>query len=183
MNLTEVVACVDVDKFISCRPDSVNGKSALVRVVISPFSPTFSAPFSTSPPRLMLDLSLTPTRLIDPATRPPLQIIEPERPSLFRNFEVLVGVARLAGLLMLLKMRHRRKAAEYGVRLRLLLEQMGGLWFKVGQLLSLRLDILPLEVCRELGQLQNRGIGFPGVLARQVLERELNGPIEDTFAE
>lgn len=133
--------------------------------------------------RLLLNPSLTPTRLVDPQTRAALRIVEPERPSTFRNLQILYGVAHLAILLTLLKLRHRGKATEYGVRLRQLLEQMGGLWFKVGQLLSLRLDILPIEVCRELGKLQNRGIGFPGELARGVVEEELGGPIEETFSE
>jgi ubiquinone biosynthesis protein len=131
----------------------------------------------------MLDPSLTPSRLIDPATRPPLLIIEPERPSAFRNLQVLWGVMRLSFLLLMLKLRHPGQAQASGARLRQLLEEMGGLWFKVGQLLSLRLDILPVEVCRELGKLQYQGIGFPGDIARQELERELNGPIEETFSE
>jgi len=132
---------------------------------------------------VLLDQALTPTRLVDPKTRPALRIVEPERPSTFRNVQVLYGVVRLAVLLILLKLQRGRNATEYGIRLRHLLEEMGGLWFKVGQLLSLRLDILPIEVCRELGKLQNRGIGFPGEIARQVVERELGGPIDTTFSE
>jgi hypothetical protein len=60
----------------------------------------------------MLDPALTPTRLIDPKTRPALLIVEPERPSVFRNLEVLVGVARLSVMLLMLKLRGRSRAAE-----------------------------------------------------------------------
>jgi ubiquinone biosynthesis protein len=131
----------------------------------------------------MLDPSLTPTRLVDPQTRPKLRILEPARPSRFRNVKVFLGVARLAWTLILLKLHRRGSAARYGVRLRQLIESMGGLWFKVGQLLSLRVDILPIEVCRELGKLQFSGIGFPGELARQIVEQELGGPIDHFFDE
>jgi len=131
----------------------------------------------------MLDPDLTPTRLIDPKTRPGLHIVEPARSSRFRNLRLLAGVARLAMILMALKVRRNRAAASYGVRIRKLLESLGGLWFKAGQLLSLRLDILPIEVCRELGKLQYTGIGFPGTLARQIIEQELGGPVDEFFEE
>jgi ubiquinone biosynthesis protein len=130
----------------------------------------------------MLDVSLTPTRLVDPATRPRLQILEPVQPSRFRNLSLLAGVVHLAWLFVLLRWQ-RHRLEEVGVRLKTLLEGMGGLWFKAGQLLSLRLDILPIEVCRELAKLQYTAVGFPGAVARQIVEEELGGPIETHFDE
>lgn len=130
----------------------------------------------------MLDATLTPTRLVDPATRPRLQIMEAVEPSRFRTATLVVGVARLAWLFMLLRWQ-RHRVEEIGARLKGLLESMGGLWFKAGQLLSLRLDILPVEVCRELAKLQYTAVGFPGAVARRIVEEELGGPIERYFEE
>ena len=75
----------------------------------------------------MLDPALTPTRLVDPKTRPALRIIEPERPSRFRSLTLLLGVARLAVIMMRLKVVARRRPEAAGVQLRQLLESMGGL--------------------------------------------------------
>jgi ubiquinone biosynthesis protein len=67
-------------------------------------------------------------------------------------------------------------------RLRTLLEELGGLWIKAGQLLSLRVDLFSEPVCQELSQLQYRAIGFPPELARTIIETELECPLEQVFA-
>src|SRR3546814_9332545 len=46
-------------------------------------------------------------------------------------------------------------------RLRETFEDLGGLWIKIGQLLSLRTDVFSEAVCRELSRLQYQVIGFP----------------------
>ncbi len=61
--------------------------------------------------------------------------------------------------------------AERGVRLREGFDRLGGLWVKVGQLLSYRYDILPADVCAALRSLQGTRQGKPGYAA-VVLARE-----------
>ena len=42
------------------------------------------------------------------------------------------------------------------VRVRLALEQLGGAWIKLGQMLALRFDLLPSAYCDELFKLLNQ---------------------------
>ena len=50
-------------------------------------------------------------------------------------------------------------------------------------MLSLRIDVFPAELCRELGRMQERTVGFPAQVARQIVEAELGAPIENYFDE
>jgi len=68
------------------------------------------------------------------------------------------------------------------VRLRRVLERLGPTFMKLGQLLSVRPDILPPEYIDELAKLQDRGpVLMPGV-AEKIVEQELGMPIENIFA-
>ncbi|HEX8190444.1 MAG TPA: AarF/UbiB family protein [Pyrinomonadaceae bacterium] len=71
--------------------------------------------------------------------------------------------------------------AESARRLRRLLEQMGGLWIKAGQLMSLRSDVLSPAMIRELSKLQFRAEGFPFHIARALMEEELGSPLGEIF--
>ena len=51
---------------------------------------------------------------------------------------------------------------EYAFRLRLAFERLGGLWIKLGQLLSLRADVFSREFCTEMMQLLDLAEGRPG---------------------
>ena len=73
--------------------------------------------------------------------------------------------------------------ADFARELRQTIERMGGLMVKVGQLLALRLDLLPAEVCSELTKLQDRSWGVPFEHVKQVIERELGIPFEEAFME
>ncbi len=68
-------------------------------------------------------------------------------------------------------------------QLRLQLETLGGVWIKAGQLLAMRSDLFPRAFCTELSQLQDNASGFTAEDAREIVEAELGGPIEDTFSE
>jgi ubiquinone biosynthesis protein len=131
----------------------------------------------------MLKQSITPTRLIDPKARPKVPVPDPAPPSRFRSWLVLGNFVSLFAVLLALAVRRRLTTDESARRLRELFERMGGLWIKAGQLLSLRIDIFPVEICRELSKLQSRAVGFPGVMARDIVEAELGGPIEEVFDE
>jgi ubiquinone biosynthesis protein len=71
---------------------------------------------------------------------------------------------------------------ELPVRFRRALEQMGLTYLKLGQYLAMRFDILPARVCRELGRLFDEVPPMPFDMARAVIERELEGPLEQKFA-
>ncbi|PPL14180.1 ABC1 kinase family protein [Microterricola pindariensis] len=62
------------------------------------------------------------------------------------------------------------------------LEQAGGAFVKLGQLLSTRSDILPPEFLAELAQLQQRVPAADWAEIHALLEVELNGPLEAHFA-
>lgn len=72
-------------------------------------------------------------------------------------------------------------ATAAGVRARSLLERFGGIWIKVGQLISLRNDAFPIEFCDELSKLQHRAVGFPVQIARRIIEKELGKSIGEVF--
>ncbi len=81
------------------------------------------------------------------------------------------------------KIRRRGSPAKTGRELRKVFESLGGLWMKVGQLMSLRRDVLPGALCDELARLQHQAIGFPSDIAVRAIELELGGPIQDIFSE
>jgi ubiquinone biosynthesis protein len=78
----------------------------------------------------------------------------------------------------------RRKCTQpLGVRLRLALEELGPIFVKFGQMLSVRPDLLDPEVAAELAKLQDQVPPFPGELAVAALERAFGRKVDDLFAE
>jgi ubiquinone biosynthesis protein len=124
-----------------------------------------------------------PTRLLDPHERRPVVIVEPAPPSRYRWLWVLWKSLALIGIVVQLAIRRELTMEAYARRLREAFEEVGGLFIKVGQLLSLRNDVFPSALCRELSQLQERSVGFPGARARAIIEADLAGPIEEFFTE
>ncbi len=80
----------------------------------------------------------------------------------------------------------RREAAlsraPLAVRIRLLLEELGPTFVKLGQLLSLRADLLPDEITKELRKLQTQVPPFEGSEARKIIAEELGRSIEELFS-
>lgn len=74
--------------------------------------------------------------------------------------------------------RYRRGAQRF----RMLASQLGGVWIKVGQFLSARVDILPEAVTEELASLQDEVAAEPLPVIMTVVEAELGGGLEDCFA-
>ncbi len=74
------------------------------------------------------------------------------------------------------KQRHRR--AKWLVRKLL---DLGSTFIKIGQSLSTRADLIPLEYVEELGQLQDRVPPFSSELAIAVVEKDLGKPIYTLF--
>ncbi len=73
--------------------------------------------------------------------------------------------------------RHRGGAE----RLRLALVELGPTFIKLGQLLSTRPDLIPLELAQELEQLQDQAPPFPADEARRIVEEELGAPLEEIY--
>ena len=68
-------------------------------------------------------------------------------------------------------------------RLRLALEECGGMFVKLGQLLSTRADLLPAGVIAELSRLLDQVAPAPPESVRALLEAELGRPVAEAFAE
>jgi ubiquinone biosynthesis protein len=76
----------------------------------------------------------------------------------------------------------RRPTAPLGARIRLALEELGPLFVKFGQAVSVRRDLLPTELADELAKLQDQVPPFPSALAVQTLERAFGRPLAQVFA-
>jgi len=129
----------------------------------------------------VLKPSWIPTPLVEPEDRAPVPIVAVGPPPVWRTWSVLGHLTMLSVVLVGRLLIGRFEPASYGRRLRLTLERMGGLWIKAGQLASLRIDLLPEEICRELANLQSQALGFDGDLARRIVEHELQAPVDTHF--
>lgn len=69
------------------------------------------------------------------------------------------------------------------VRLRLALEELGATAIKLGQALSSRTDVIPLDLAHELRKLQEQVPPVDYDTAREMVEAELGAPIGELFAE
>ena len=71
---------------------------------------------------------------------------------------------------------------EFARRLRLTLEDCGGMFVKFGQIASTRTDLLPEVLTTELATLQSSARPVPADEIREVIERELGATVEEEFA-
>jgi ubiquinone biosynthesis protein len=76
-----------------------------------------------------------------------------------------------------------RRNQPLGVRIREALEELGPIFVKFGQALSVRPDLLTAEVALELAKLQDRVPPFPGEQAVGTLEAAFGRPVDTLFAE
>jgi ubiquinone biosynthesis protein len=67
------------------------------------------------------------------------------------------------------------------VRMRLALEELGGAWIKLGQMLAMRFDLLPAAYSDELFKLLNQVKPFPYEQVRGIIVQELGQPPEIVF--
>ena len=66
-------------------------------------------------------------------------------------------------------------------RVRLVLEELGPTFIKLGQALSTRQDLLPADFIKELVKLQDEVPSFPFQEAREIAETELRGTLDEFF--
>ncbi|MFZ4452326.1 ABC1 kinase family protein [Salibacterium aidingense] len=68
-----------------------------------------------------------------------------------------------------------------GERIRLVLEDLGPTFIKLGQLISTREDIFPPSIIEEMEKLQDEVPPFPFEQARQIIENDLGRPLDDIY--
>ncbi len=73
------------------------------------------------------------------------------------------------------------RRAPRGVRIRRALEDLGPIFVKFGQILSTRKDLLPEDIALELAKLQDQVPPFPGTVARKLIEKAIQQPIDACF--
>jgi ubiquinone biosynthesis protein len=71
--------------------------------------------------------------------------------------------------------------ADLPVRLRKIMEELGGAYLKLGQFLSLRPDLLPAEYCEEFKKLLDNVKPLPADKVRRVIETSLKAPLKSFF--
>lgn len=67
-------------------------------------------------------------------------------------------------------------------RLRAAVEELGPTFVKFGQMLSVRQDLFPEDIIKELQKLQDAVPPFPGEQARRIIEDELGHPVAGLFS-
>ena len=77
----------------------------------------------------------------------------------------------------------RTSSASRGERIRRTLEDLGPIFVKFGQALSTRKDLLPDDIADELVKLQDKVPPFSSEVARSIIEKQLEKPIEEAFLE
>jgi ubiquinone biosynthesis protein len=75
-----------------------------------------------------------------------------------------------------------RRRGPLGQRIRLALEELGPLFVKFGQAVSVRRDLLPEDIANELVLLQDRVPPFPSETAIATIEKSLGRKVDDCFA-
>ena len=68
------------------------------------------------------------------------------------------------------------------IRIRKMMEELGPTFIKLGQVLSTRPDLIPLEFCQEFEKLQNEVPAFAYEKAKEQIENELKEPIDKLFS-
>ncbi|MDZ7582653.1 MAG: AarF/ABC1/UbiB kinase family protein [Deltaproteobacteria bacterium] len=67
--------------------------------------------------------------------------------------------------------------------LRMALEELGPTYIKLGQILSTRPDLIPVDFLQELSRLQDKVPPFPAAAARKIIETELEVGIDILFSQ
>jgi ubiquinone biosynthesis protein len=95
-------------------------------------------------------------------------------------------VRRYLDAVLAMLSRHEREERVEGLtraqRVRKVLEELGPTFVKLGQLLSTRPDLIPIEYINELSKLQDHVPPFPGDAAREIVEKEIGQPTDCLFA-
>ncbi|MCK4621382.1 MAG: AarF/ABC1/UbiB kinase family protein [Desulfuromonadales bacterium] len=81
--------------------------------------------------------------------------------------------------------RNRRERIEMlsrAVRVRMVLEELGPTFIKMGQILSTRPDLLPVEFMQEIAKLQDKVPPFPFSAVEAAIKEEFQKPVQQIFS-
>ena len=79
------------------------------------------------------------------------------------------------------KRRERVDKLTRSERIRMVFEELGPTFVKLGQILSTRPDLVPVELIGELSKLQDEVPPFPVSRVREIIKIEIKSPIENIF--
>jgi predicted unusual protein kinase regulating ubiquinone biosynthesis (AarF/ABC1/UbiB family) len=99
-----------------------------------------------------------------------------------RLHAVLVTVIRWYAAKYWDQLRDRDSDERRALRLRLLIERMGGTAVKLGQQMSMRIDVMPYVYGVELSKMLDKMDAFPTEQAIEIIERQLKKPICEVFS-
>jgi len=85
------------------------------------------------------------------------------------------------GMRRITRQTRSRRYTQIASRFRAMAIRMGGVMIKVGQFLSSRLDVLPVEITQELSGLQDEVPAEDFDAIRKLAETELGAPLEEKF--
>jgi ubiquinone biosynthesis protein len=93
-----------------------------------------------------------------------------------------IGLTRLLTLpKRLWRETERKETTTTSERIRMTIEQLGPTFVKIGQIASLRTDLLPLDLTEQLARLQDEVPPLEFAKIRQIVESELGCELEDIF--
>jgi len=81
-----------------------------------------------------------------------------------------------------LKLRRPARALPLGARIRAALEELGPIFVKFGQAVSVRRDLLPADLADELAKLQDKVPPFDSALATLALEKAFGAKLDSIYA-
>lgn len=81
-----------------------------------------------------------------------------------------------------LTLRTPQKVESVPRRIREAMEQLGGAYVKLGQLLSIRPDLIPIEYCEEFKHLRDEAEPMQFLKIKKIVEQELKQPLNKTFS-
>ncbi len=99
------------------------------------------------------------------------------------GFDDLVERLEIPGTRLAKKIQKPEKNLGTYERIRRALEDLGPTFVKMGQMMSLRPDLLPAALVRELRKLQDEVSPLPFSEIRAMVEKNLDRPLEDIFSE
>lgn len=122
--------------------------------------------------------------MLKPATPRPLRWQRTRYSPVVRQMDIFTSAAQLMFYLwwdhkvVRQSPRHRNRRAQWLVGTLL---DLGPTFIKIGQALSTRADLLPLEYVQALGQLQDRVPEFSAAAAIAIIEAELGSPVHQLY--
>lgn len=107
----------------------------------------------------------------------------PPKPIRFRLLYILGLTMRVVFWVVMMRLRPKGKYTHLGLAqmITAAFELLGGLWIKTAQILAMRRDAFPKEFCDEISRLHDRAQGFPGEVAKRIIEEDLGKPIDEVF--